>query len=582
MIKQSNISALVTHPARWLAVGGLAMLPFTAQAWEPNSKECVTACKAGDFTGYSTNISAWLNQQVPAAPGMVTPTALQALLNNQDFVKALDQRQLIAKLGIDKINSYAKTDSAKQEFLTSLLENTGVMNLLLEAAGPTPIPARDQNAYSISTNTLDIWQKILAADPAAKDGIYQKLAIATALAPPGSGSPGAGQSKTPIDPLERYKHFKAAHQNKELFPSFDNLTVWEFTKVVQSGASNEDLAWAREMINSWRPDLRIHEQVVDSTREVWRRNSPIDFAGSYKNVLAGGGKCGPRSSWAVMICQAFGIPAVGVGQPAHACVAAKSAYPEIEPQPGSAWKVHQGGGWNVSKLEGTNGSGFLDAVRERAHPAEFSQIEHLRWLATALTAKESAVAVMSAANKIRDALPAYVALPSQVPAVDPNVEGVAKVTPSTTAAPAAVQEEPFKAVPGTIHIEAETFTKSFAEPTYPAEQKGCVYVLDCYTGGKQLNLQKNMNSCWVEYQIDVPQAGSYNVEMRVAAVNFDQVLDVSSGDTKLATSNIPNKHGIWTTTPPVEVKLAKGPQTLRISAPMQRGVAIRWIELKAK
>jgi hypothetical protein len=576
------LNTLKSQTGKWLVACGMSFVPMHVQAWEPNAKDLDAACHAGDFSGYFANLSGWLNQQVPSDPGKISDASLQALLKDPVFANSLDQRQFIAKLGADKISAFAKADPANPQFLAALMKDTAVLNLLLEATGPTTIQARDQNAYSLSTDALNIWKKILAADPDAKTGIYQKLAIATAIAPPGSGAPGAGQSKTRIDPLDRYNHFKTAHRNKELFPSFDNLTVWEFTKVVQSGASNEDLAWAREMVNTWRPDLRDHERVVDSTREVWRRNSPIDFAGSYKNVLAGGGKCGPRSSWAVMICQAFGIPAIGVGQPAHACAAAKSAFPEIEPQPGSAWKVHQGRGWDVSKLEGTNGPGFLAAMAERAHPAAFSQIEHLRWLASTLTTKEAADAVRTVANKIREALPATAPKASSAPQIDPNVEGVAKVTPSGTATAATTPEAPFQAVPGTIHIEAETFTKSFAEPTYPAEQKGCVYVLDCYTGGKQLNLQKNMNTCWVDYSIDVPQAGTYSIEMRVAAVNFDQVLDVSVGDAKLATINIPNKHGVWTTTPAAEVKLAKGPQTLRLSAPMQRGVAIRWIELKAK
>ena len=67
---------------------------------------------------------------------------------------------------------------------------------------------------------------------------------------------------------------------------------------------------------------------------------------------------------------------------------------------------------------------------------------------------------------------------------------------------------------------------------------------------------------------------------RTAVVNTEQILDVSQGDTKLATINIPNEYGLWTTSTPVEVKLEKGPQTLRVSTPAQRGMAIRWFELK--
>ena len=68
--------------------------------------------------------------------------------------------------------------------------------------------------------------------------MYLKLAIATAIAPPGTVNSGAGGATTPADPVVRYKYFKTAHKNKELFPSFDNLTVWEYTKIVSSGASD--------------------------------------------------------------------------------------------------------------------------------------------------------------------------------------------------------------------------------------------------------------------------------------------------------------------------------------------------------
>jgi len=428
------------------------------------------------------------------------------------------------------------------------------MDLFLEAVGPTAIADREANSYTVPAETLEIWRKILNTDPDSKDGIYQRLALATAIAPPGSVNIGAGGASTPADPVVRYKYYKTAYKNKELFPSFDKLTVWEYKKIVSSGASDADLTWAREMVNTWRPDLRIKEQVVESTREVWRRNSPIPYDGSFKNVLAGGGKCGPRSSWSQMVCHAFGIPAIGVRQPSHACVAAKSAYPEVQPQPGSAWKVHQGAGWHVSKLDGTSGLLFLEAVKERSHAAEFSQIEHLRWLASTLAAKEAAEAVRAAANKIRESAPPPAAAPAPAPAPAP-----------------AIPEEPFKTAPGVIHVEAEAFSKMSGV---------CVY--DCFTGGKQVNFQKNMESSWIDYPIDVPATGTYGIIMRVAAANVDQVLDISSGTNKLATINIPNTTGLWTTTEAVDIKLDKGTQTLRISAPYQRGIAVRWFELKPK
>ncbi|MCX5653225.1 MAG: carbohydrate-binding protein [Planctomycetota bacterium] len=498
---------------------------------------------------------------MPADPGKISEATVKALLKDPVFTNTLDQRQLISKLGVDKLGAFAKADPANREFLAGLLKNTQVMDMFLEAAGPTPIADRDKNSYTVSAEALDIWRKISNADPDSKGGIYQKLAIATAIAPPGSRTGGAGgANQTPAEPVGRYKHFKSAHKNNELFPSFNNLTVWEYTKVVSSHASDADLAWAREMINTWRPDLRIREQVVNSTSEVWRRASPWPYTNGFKSVLEGGGKCGPRSSWAVMICQAFGIPAIGVGQPSHACVAARSAYPEMGPQPGSVWKVHQGAGWQVSKLEGTSGTLFLEAVEERSHAAEFSQIEHLRWLASALASKVQADAVMSVAAKLR-------------PQATPQ-QAAAKATPPAESEadpkPASLPEAPFKVVPGVLHVEAESFSKMSG-----------VSVYDCFTGGKQVNFQKNINESWLDYTVDVPAAGTYKVEMRVALANRDQVLDISSGTDKLATISMPNTYGLWTTQA-AEIKLKQGTQVVRISAPYQRGIALRWLELKSK
>ena len=385
-----------------LLIASIALLSLcvNVRAWEPNNKDLDAAIDTGNFAEYFNNISTWLNQKVPAEPSGISEAAMQALLKDLVLANTLDQRQLLSKNGVANVGTFAKADQNNKTFLAWLLRNTSAMDLYLEGAVPLGIAAREQNGYTLNTTSLDIWKKIFFADPDSKEGLYLRLAIATALAPPGSGSPGAGQAKRLVDPVERYQHFKTAHKNKELFPSFDNLTVWEYQKVVQSGASNSDLAWAREMVNTWRPDLRIKEQVVSSTSEVWYRKSPHPFT-DYKTVLSGGGKCGPRSSWSVMICQAFGIPAVGVGQPAHACVAYKVYDPSLQPQPGSAWKVGYGRGWQFSKLEGMSGGEFLAGAEQRSHAAQFSQVEHLRWLASTLVSKEQAAAVMGVARKIQ-------------------------------------------------------------------------------------------------------------------------------------------------------------------------------------
>ena len=548
------------------ALVALLLLCGNVRAWEPNDKDLAAAIDSGDFAAYFSNLSTWLNGKAPADPSGISETALKDLLKDPIVANALDQRQFISKLGVANIGAFAKADPNNKKFLDWLLPNTAALDLYLEGATPTGLNAREANNFSLGTGSLEIWKTIFFADPESRKGLYLRLAIATAIAPPGTGNRGAGMAKTPAKPLDRYLHFKTAHKNKELFPSFDGLTVWEYTKIVSSCASDADLAWAREMINTWRPDLRIKEQVVNSTSEVWRRNSPHPYT-DYKAVLSGGGKCGPRSSWSVMICQAFGIPAIGVGQPAHACVAYKVADPSVEPQPGSAWKVGFGRGWQVSHLEGMSGRDFLAGAEQRARPAQFSQVEHLRWLAATLASKEQAAAVMAVAHKIQQAAPE---VKTDITASAKAAEADQELAPEAKAAKAPAQG-PLAISPNGTRIEAAAFSGMSG-----------VSVLDCYTGGKQVNFQKSLKNSWIDYTLDVPEAGVYAVVLKVATPNLDQVLNVSSGSGEPATIKVPNTTGLWDMTPAVDIKLEKGKQTLKISAPFQRGVAVRWLELKAK
>ena len=547
-----------------IVCGALISLAPVGHAWAPDAKEQAAALNSGDFSAYGGKLTEWLNEKTPAS---ANEAALKALIKDPVFLNALDQRQLIVKVGADKLAAFAKASPANKEFIAWLLGNTEALELFLEGAVPPGNSQREANNYGINVNALEIWNKIRLADPDAKQGFYQKLAIATGLRPPGTGAPGAGQTGRGQDPVVRYQYFKNAHKNKELFPSFDNINVWEMGCVVNTGASEEDLTWARNMINTWRPDLRINEQVINSTREVWRRKSPHPFT-NYKTVLSGGGKCGPRSSWSVMICQAFGIPAVGVGQPAHACAAYRAVNAMVEPQPGSHWKVAYGRGWQVSRLEGTGGEDFHAGMQERDRAVEFSQVERLRWLASAISAKERATAIMDVARAIQKA---SVTVKTDVTASLKPEEAEAEVKPKAAAEAKSLATGPIKIGAGATRFDAAAFANL---------SKG--RMIDCFTGGKQINFDKSIDESFVEYALDVPAAGTYVLELTTAAANLDQALDVSVGANKIATLKVPYSTGLWAQTPATEVALEKGAQTLKISAPNQRGVAIRWVELKSK
>ncbi len=531
--------------------GALLAFSSSARAWEPNAKDLEGAIGSGDFSSYQTNLTQWLNQKTPTA---VTGEALKALLKDAVFAKALDQYQFIAKCGADKLGTFAKADKGNQEFLLWLTQDTGIMDLYLEAgevpSGEACIP------------TLTFWNKVFHADPDSKSGIYLKLAIATALMHP---VPFMDERKTPrvTEPYEgRYLYYKKLHQNRELQPTFDHLTVWEYQKVVEGmGAPTEDLTWVRQLIHTWRPDLKRTNNLVRIVGEVRYGTSPIPIV-DMASVLDAGGICGRRSHFGRKTLAAFGIPSIGIFQPGHAALAYKR---------GDAWQVEYGAGWGKSTCEGgMDGPVFVAEAAARSHPLEFSQSEHLKWFASALTAKDTAKVIAEIADKIVPRATDATAIAKE-PETKSEMEanGVSNTTAAVNAASAS--QEAVRVDAGTLRIAADKFDKMANVMVYESLPDGT---------GKQVNFQKNLDESWIDYTIDAPKAGTYALVLKLAAPNRDQVLNVTVGSNPAVALNVPNTRGLWGMTPALDLKLESGKQTLRIATPKQRGIAVKWLELK--
>ena len=437
-----------------------------------------------------------LADRVPAAPDA---SSLAALLARSDFALLLAQRQFTAKIGAANLEAFAAAGAGHRDFVRWLLGHTEALEAALEGATPIVPAQREADTWTFPAAALGTWCRIWEADPDSRGGLYLRLAIATALNPPGTGNPGAGQSATPADPLARYRHFKAAHRNGELFPTFAALGVWELRQVVSSNASDEDLAWGRAMVNAWMPQLKDGQRVVETTSAVWYRNSPIAFSNTFRNVIAGGGKCGPRSSWGVFICQAWGIPAIGLAQPAHAAVAYKDR--------DGHWKTAYGRSWAASRTALGPGPEFFEGTEQRRSLPRFMEIERLRWLAAALAADPRA-------EKVRAVAAALAASPQ------PDDPPVALLVAASRPAPPAHVE------PGVIHIEAASFVKDGGITVWGGHP-GVVRV-DSSDGGQQAFFQGSLASAWAGYAIRVPTAGVYALTAKSAAVNLDQSLFVRS------------------------------------------------------
>lgn len=482
--------------------------PSAARAWEPNAKDREAAIDSGDLTDYTEKLTEWLQSKVPADPAAITRDVLQNLLRDQAFVDALAERQFLAKVWErPDLATYAKADPKNRAFVSWLLANGRIMDEFLITRTPTDMHGRNDNSWSINTGMLENWRIIQEAHPDSKQGLLLRLAMATVLRPPGTGNQGAGMAKQPSPPLARFEHFKTAHEKGELAPTFDALSTWELTQVVSSNASDADLGWARQAVLTWNPDYYRHDNIMLLGSQMKYQGSQIPY-NSMSCLLAGGGKCGPRSSFGVFINQAFGIPAMGVGQPGHAAVCYRDRH--------GNWQVAMGKGWNVSKVSdrgGMSGAEFLERTKERKM-STFAHVEHLRWLAALLPDKPRKDAITAVVPNVSEGdYDVLSGLRAELAAKPPVA---AKPEDKPAAKPAPKVDVP----PGTIHVEAGDFYDMGGLGGYGAP----VAAIDSYEGGKQVHFGALIQTAWVGYKIKVPKTGFYELTARVSVINWGQRL----------------------------------------------------------
>lgn len=182
-------------------------------------------------------------------------------------------------------------------------------------------------------DAVRIFAEIGAADPTVFERydeskpptIGLRLAVATALV---HATPVRWMADgSTIDPVKRYQSFGAWEREGVLFPSFRDLSAWEMRYVVGSWSSDDDLIWARANI---KPELKVRDKVGDAAHMlgynlVNARGVSVQEGGKFYDnkpmtlavMLEYGGVCGAISRFGSSMSQAFGVPAMPVGQPGH-------------------------------------------------------------------------------------------------------------------------------------------------------------------------------------------------------------------------------------------------------------------------
>jgi hypothetical protein len=317
MVSDSRLSSLVLTVASLLSLAAapLRAVDFPAAPLSDLSPDTLrstaaAAIKEGAWSPWSDWLASLLrtafSQPDIKDPAPITSTPAGSL--------ALAQWRLIAVTGPDHCKAVADKDGT--EFLAWLTANNEALHAYL-ASGPLD--------REITSRGLAIWRDLFNAHPDSRDGLWMRVAAATALAhtsPVKSLADGGD-----IDPLKRFQYFRDAHASHILAPSFDQAAVWELRYVVNSWARDEELAW---VLNAMDPKNKSQARIGDAcgmvpyrlenSKGVSVQNGPEYYEHqpvTLKLMHEVGGVCGAISKFGTAAAQAFGVPAMPVGQPGH-------------------------------------------------------------------------------------------------------------------------------------------------------------------------------------------------------------------------------------------------------------------------
>lgn len=295
-----GVAICLTAGTFWL----VAAEPVLARAGD-----VVEAATAGELDKAFGALAKTVQEQVRGAP----TKAVTLYASGAEGSLAIMQWTLLERVGEQGRKSLA---ADHPQALAWLLGDRDALQTLLSAGDPS------ENRWPQAVGLLC---GIVEDDAEAKSGVPLRIAVATAMtfaAPVTSFA-----DKQPIEALPRYRAFRDWNAAGVLFPSFRELTAWEMRYVVGSWAREDELVWARGAI---RGDLKNRGKIgeaafmVQYTEKNRSGASVQDEAKFYDSkpvtlplILEYGAVCGGISKFGSAMCQAFGVPALPVGQPGH-------------------------------------------------------------------------------------------------------------------------------------------------------------------------------------------------------------------------------------------------------------------------
>ena len=506
-----------------------------------------------------------------------TKLGLDALLASDSLDAKLARFTVISQATPRGLATFSEQGPAQKQLIDRLLADDALVVQMAVADG-----AKDGKVGE----AMQIYEAIQKASDKAREGTLQRLALAVALehAVPIAQRNAVGKADAPatVDPVARYRHFEQAFLAGELDAGFKDLSVWDMRMVVYGEEPDEMLAWGREMLRNYRPDHittpdhrwryvgAVRTDVKYGSQDCKYDQDELQF---FQNILMNGGVCGRRAFFGRFILRAFGVPTTARPQQGHAAL--------VHWTP-AGWVVCLGAGWGHGWTNTPYGPDldFLATTQARATGADYLRVKRAHWIGGVLGEPWAP----GESGKTAPGFWNGVALLTQKKLIEAaGAKALAAVGEDIGEANVSKEEEIYAAVAITDADRAittgkdGTITIPAVATTIPAASAGRILFMASPLGGAQLHYGRNGGPQDFEYAFDAPAAGRYRLTARVVTPSWKQSLTVTANDAgQPVAMPLPFTVGMWETTEPVEIDLAKGRNVLRFSRPdATAGVTIK-------
>lgn len=442
-----------------------------------------------------------------------------------------------------------------------------------------------------------VYNRILkASEHARKPGsILQRLALGMAIQMPFPDAPNGYErngihgiiyrTRGDVDQVKRYLHFEAAYLNKELDPLFHTLNTWHCRFIGNGQYSEEDMAWFRKMLRTYRPDhIRMEDYAWRYIRMV---KSDVPYTSTTHDPSLGipaqehialGGICGRRAFLGRLCTRSFGIPSRASTQTGHGAMSHWTP---------DGWVICLGAWWSMAWCGPQGGLDFLLDSQARDHDA-YQLVRRAQWIGDAYGEPDTSIrpGQMGKNGGFWDSL-AFVKkeiIVEQAKIEALELVGGMKLGESDDLIGDEVGEE--------IEIpeKFKEFTKgedgSITMPAVgcysPRKPSDRILFLESWEQGYQLHYTRlGSRPELFKYRVDVPTAGEYELTAEAATVSPNLRMLVRINRDEPLPFDMPYTHGMWKPSKSIKVKLEEGRNTISVTARTpNRGVSIKNWTLK--